>query len=88
MALFQSTAVCEAVSSEVSSYLQHLLESVSEPHLFAVRSSAVGEDSKDLSSAGQNKTLLGVCGELKDILEAIQSCWASLYTWQSVQYRR
>lgn len=88
VALFESTAVCEAVSSEVSSYLQRLLDSVSEPHLFAVRSSAVGEDTEDLSSAGQNKTLLGVCGELTDILEAIQSCWASLYNLQSVQYRR
>jgi phosphoenolpyruvate synthase/pyruvate phosphate dikinase len=29
-----------------------------------------------------------VCDELTDILEAIQSCWASLYTLQSVQYRR
>lgn len=86
--MFESTVVCEAVSSEVSSYLQCLLDSMSEPHLFAVRSSAVGEDTEDLSSAGQNKTLLGVCGELTDILEAIQSCWASLYTWQSVQYRR
>lgn len=88
MALFESTAVCEAVSSEVSSHLQHLLDSVSKPQLFAVRSSAVGEDSEDLSSAGQNKTLLGVRGELADILKAIQSCWASLYTLQSVQYRR
>ncbi|KDR08398.1 Putative phosphoenolpyruvate synthase [Zootermopsis nevadensis] len=86
--LFESTAVCEAVRSEVSNHLQHLLDCVSKPQLFAVRSSAVGEDSEDLSSAGQNKTLLGVRGELADILEAIQICWASLYTLQSVQYRR
>lgn len=88
MALFESTAVCEAVSSEISSHLQHMLESASKPHLFAVRSSAIGEDSENLSAAGQNKTLLGVRGEVTDILEAIQSCWASLYTLQSVQYRR
>ncbi|XP_023716266.1 prodigiosin synthesizing transferase PigC isoform X3 [Cryptotermes secundus] len=88
VALFESTAVCEAVSCEVSSHLQNLLDSVCEPHLFAVRSSAVGEDTEDLSSAGQNKTLLGVCGELTNLLEAIQSCWASLYSLQSVQYRR
>jgi pyruvate,water dikinase len=88
VALFESTAVCEAVSMEVSSHLQRLLDSTPEPHLFAVRSSAVCEDSEDLSSAGQNKTLLGVRGELSAILEAMQSCWASLYTLQSVQYRR
>jgi phosphoenolpyruvate synthase/pyruvate phosphate dikinase len=88
VALFESTAVCETVRSEVSNHLQHLLNHVSKPQLFAVRSSAVGEDSEDLSSAGQNKTLLGVRGQLADVLEAIQSCWASLYTLQSVQYRR
>jgi hypothetical protein len=88
VALFESTAVCEAVSSQVSNHLQCLLGSMPKPQHFAVRSSAVGEDSEDLSSAGQNKTVLGVRGELADILGAIQSCWASLYTLQSVQYRR
>jgi phosphoenolpyruvate synthase/pyruvate phosphate dikinase len=88
VALFETTAVCETVASEVSKHLQLLLDSVPEPRCFAVRSSAVGEDSEDLSSAGQNKTVLGVCGELTEILRALQSCWASLYSLQSVQYRR
>ena len=88
VALFESTTVCKTVSFEVSNHLHCLLDSLPKPQFFAVRSSAVGEDSEDLSSAGQNKTLLGVRGELADILVAIQSCWASLYTLQSVQYRR
>ncbi|XP_050499805.1 uncharacterized phosphotransferase YvkC isoform X1 [Diabrotica virgifera virgifera] len=53
---------------------------------WAVRSSAVGEDSEQFSSAGQNETFLG-CQSHEQILEAIQACWASLYTYQSVQYR-
>lgn len=88
VALFESTTVCKTVSCEVSNYLHRLLDSLPMPQFFAVRSSAVGEDSEDLSSAGQNKTVLGVHGELADVLVAIQSCWASLYTLQSVQYRR
>ena len=54
---------------------------------FAVRSSAVGEDSDDLSSAGQNETFLG-CKNLDSIFKAIIKCWASLFTHQSVEYRR
>ncbi|PSN52100.1 hypothetical protein C0J52_04339 [Blattella germanica] len=80
-------SMCETVSSEVSKHLQRILAENSPGH-FAVRSSAVGEDSEDLSAAGQNATFLGVHGELVDILEAIQKCWASLYTFQSLQYRK
>ena len=54
---------------------------------FAVRSSAVGEDSEDLSSAGQNDTFLG-CKSLDSIFKAVIKCWASLYSHQSVEYRR
>lgn len=53
---------------------------------WAVRSSAIGEDSDELSAAGQNDTFLG-CQTENEILEAVSACWASLYTYQSVQYR-
>ncbi|KAJ8967033.1 hypothetical protein NQ314_003150 [Rhamnusium bicolor] len=53
---------------------------------WAVRSSAIGEDSEELSAAGQNETFLGCLTE-KQILKSITACWASLYTYQSVQYR-
>ncbi len=54
---------------------------------FAVRSSAIGEDGEDASSAGQNETYLGL-RNLEEILESIKLCWASLFTYQSVEYRR
>ena len=54
---------------------------------FAIRSSAVGEDSEELSSAGQNETILGCKGETA-ILNGIKKCWASLFTYQSIEYRR
>lgn len=58
------------------------------PHSrFAVRSSAIGEDSDDASSAGQNETFLGL-RNLDEVLESVKKCWASLFTYQSVEYRR
>lgn len=47
----------------------------------------IGEDSEDLSAAGQNATILG-CKTIDDIYAAVQKCWASLFTYQSVEYRR
>ena len=55
---------------------------------FAVRSSAVGEDSFDLSAAGQNETVLGCAGDVDSLCRALAQCWASLYAYQSVEYRR
>jgi len=52
----------------------------------AVRSSAIGEDSEELSSAGQNATVLG-CRGFDAVLRGLSECWASLPTYQSVQYR-
>nr|CAH7719421.1 unnamed protein product [Callosobruchus chinensis] len=53
---------------------------------WAVRSSAIGEDSEELSAAGQNDTFLG-CQSVEKILDSIQACWGSLFTYQSVKYR-
>ena len=58
-----------------------------ETRRFAVRSSAIGEDSDELSSAGQNETILG-CKGLPSIVKAIQRCWGSLFAALSVEYRR
>ncbi|EZA62576.1 Putative phosphoenolpyruvate synthase [Ooceraea biroi] len=55
--------------------------------LYAVRSSAVGEDSEDTSAAGQNSTFLGV-SDADDVIKSVAKCWASLFSYQSVQYRR
>ncbi|XP_025833504.1 uncharacterized protein LOC108743335 [Agrilus planipennis] len=54
---------------------------------WAVRSSGTIEDSEEFSTAGQNATYLG-CQTEEEILEAVPRCWASLFTFQSVHYRR
>lgn len=52
----------------------------------AVRSSAIGEDAADTSFAGQFDSYLGVTGAA-NIVEAVRSCWASLFTERAVTYR-
>ncbi|XP_055693663.1 uncharacterized protein LOC129796030 [Lutzomyia longipalpis] len=54
---------------------------------YAIRSSGISEDGSDASAAGQNETFLGV-STVDEIHRSIVKCWASLYTYQSVQYRR
>ena len=53
----------------------------------AVRSSATAEDSADDSFAGQQETYLWVLGE-EAVLDAVQRCWASVYSDRAVSYRR
>jgi len=53
---------------------------------YAIRSSAIGEDSEETSAAGQNSTYLGV-KNTSDVIECVAKCWASLFSYQSVEYR-
>jgi pyruvate,water dikinase len=53
----------------------------------AVRSSATTEDSADASFAGLQDTYLWVT-ESDSLLHKIRSCWASLYSSESLSYRR
>jgi pyruvate,water dikinase len=53
----------------------------------AVRSSATTEDAIDASFAGLQDTYLWV-PDLSQTLRRIRSCWASLYSVESVSYRR
>jgi pyruvate,water dikinase len=53
----------------------------------AVRSSATTEDAEDASFAGLQDTYLWVLGG-EQVLEMVRSCWASLYSVESVCYRR
>jgi pyruvate,water dikinase len=53
----------------------------------AVRSSATTEDAEDASFAGLQDTYLWVLGE-DDVVAKTRSCWASLYSVESVCYRR
>jgi len=52
----------------------------------AVRSSATTEDAIDASFAGLQDTYLWVT-DLEQTLRAVRSCWASLYSVESVSYR-
>jgi pyruvate,water dikinase len=52
----------------------------------AVRSSAVGEDGRAASFAGQQETYLWVSGA-HEVIAHVRRCWASLYTTQAVSYR-
>jgi pyruvate,water dikinase len=53
----------------------------------AVRSSATTEDAADASFAGLQDTFLWVT-TTADALDRVRSCWASLYSVESISYRR
>lgn len=52
----------------------------------AVRSSATAEDLPEMSFAGQQDTFLNILGE-DALLEAVVSCWSSLWTARAIGYR-
>jgi pyruvate,water dikinase len=74
-----------------------VLESISAAHVglcnnrkantVAVRSSATTEDATDASFAGLQDTYLWVTST-EQALHRVRSCWASLYSVESVSYRR
>lgn len=53
----------------------------------AVRSSATTEDASDASFAGQQDTYLYVMSA-EECVARVRSCWASLYSVESISYRR
>ena len=57
------------------------------PPPVAVRSSATTEDAADASFAGLQDTYLRVMGAA-ETLHRVRSCWASLYSVESISYRR
>ena len=54
--------------------------------LVAVRSSATAEDLAEASFAGQQSTYLNIEGA-PDVVDAVQSCWASLFEARAIFYR-
>jgi len=55
--------------------------------LVAVRSSATAEDLPEASFAGQQATFLNIQGE-KEVVNAVQECWASLFEARAIFYRQ
>ncbi|XP_015597464.1 uncharacterized protein LOC107268831 [Cephus cinctus] len=94
VALIENTPVIKSVADAVRKAVNDIemvqpviLDELKRTLRFAVRSSAVGEDSEDTSAAGQNSTFLGI-QESENVLKAVAKCWASVFAFQSVEYRR
>ncbi|CAH1141478.1 unnamed protein product [Phyllotreta striolata] len=83
IAAFESQQMPKELVSLINNQLEKYVTEGNEG--WAVRSSAIGEDSEEFSVAGQNDTILG-CSTNR-VIESIQACWASLYSYQSVKYR-
>ncbi len=83
----------ETTKTEIKKAYLHLGEkplfklSTNEEVFVAVRSSATAEDLADASFAGQQETFLNIVG-MNRVLEAVQKCWASLYTARAIYYRK
>ncbi|KWX22508.1 phosphoenolpyruvate synthase [Mycolicibacterium wolinskyi] len=80
--LVTKAGVCPAARENVIAAYRRLGSDA----VVAVRSSATGEDSRDASFAGMNRTMTNVAGEAA-LLEAITQCWTSLFTPRVITYR-
>jgi pyruvate,water dikinase len=97
--LSETTACCAEIRARVEAEELpfEVLDEVSSAHAalhggdgqtpVAVRSSATTEDAADASFAGLQDTYLWVT-DLDQTLQRVRSCWASLYSVESVTYRR
>lgn len=74
------------LSVQWAAAIQHATESELASSAVAVRSSATAEDLPGLSFAGQQDTYLNVIGP-PAIIDAVQRCWASLWTARAIGYR-
>src|SRR5918995_755617 len=83
-ALFSGGKVPQEMADEIRSSYQELSEDRETP--VAVRSSATAEDLAGASFAGQQETYLNVRGA-DALLEAVENCWASLWTARAMAYR-
>jgi pyruvate,water dikinase len=91
----RSAALPDAVRSEVEERYGALAASAGDANAppagdanapVAVRSSAVGEDGREATFAGQQDTYLWVSGT-DYVCEAVRDCWASLYSVPAISYR-
>lgn len=77
----------EDLKKEIIEAYEKLCEEYGENTDVAVRSSATAEDLPDASFAGQHESYLNIKGN-GDVLEAVKSCYASLFTDRAITYRR
>ncbi|KAF8792171.1 putative phosphoenolpyruvate synthase like protein [Argiope bruennichi] len=81
------SSIPDPILQAVVTNLQNAFPDRKHDHKFAVRSSATGEDTEQMSAAGQMETFLGVAG-ISEIMAAIKKCWASQFSFIAVQYKR
>jgi pyruvate,water dikinase len=83
-----SGPVVEAVASEDPGWIERVTAAVRDlPTPLAVRSSAVDEDGKDASFAGQHLTLLNV-PSVDDVPSALREIWWSACSDSAITYRQ
>ena len=73
------------MSDDLAEEIENAYRTLGSPSV-AVRSSAVAEDTEYASFAGQQETLLGICGT-KEVITAIPKIWASVWSSRSIAYR-
>lgn len=80
---FMQTEVPETIAVQIR---QALAEHIGDGAV-AVRSSAPGEDSQQVSFAGLHESIVGVKGD-RAVLDAVRVVWASLWSDAALLYRR
>jgi pyruvate, water dikinase len=87
-AAVESTPLLPSVVEAITAHYERLCAEAGQRDLpVAVRSSATSEDSAEASFAGLQDTYLWVSGG-DSVVEHVRRCWASLYSVESVTYRR
>ncbi|XP_038068707.1 prodigiosin synthesizing transferase PigC-like [Patiria miniata] len=86
-ALLTETDISSDHKREIARLFKEIFGDSMDQKTFAVRSSAVGEDGKQMSAAGQLDTFLGI-QTVEKVFEETRKCWASQYSLRAVQYRR
>ncbi|CAL1271874.1 unnamed protein product [Larinioides sclopetarius] len=81
------TSIPDSIQQAVIINIQKAFPDRKPDQKFAIRSSATGEDTEQMSAAGQMETYLGVAG-INEIMTSIKKCWASQFSYIAVQYKR
>jgi pyruvate,water dikinase len=85
--VINSSRIPSLIEDEIKEAYKQLCSTESIPLMqVAVRSSATSEDLPEASFAGSMESYLNIQGE-KQLLEAVQLCYASLYTNRAIKYR-
>ncbi len=84
--LMQDLVIKAGMDDEVRTEIIAAYRAMGANIVVAVRSSATGEDGADASFAGMNATFTNISGE-DCLVDAVQRCWASLFSPRVVTYR-